>query len=286
MKQALTTIVGVFTLACTLTGCGAGGQDADSQATADDGAVLPVTLGEWYRPAAGTSWQWQLQGTLNSGYAVAIYDVDLFDSSTATIANLQASDVRVICYFSAGSYEEWRDDADQFVEADLGNPLDGWDGERWLDIRSDDVRTIMEARLDLASSKGCDGVEPDNVDGYTNNPGFALTSSQQLAYNRFLANAAHERGLAIGLKNDLAHVDDLIDYFDFAVNEECFEYDECDLLTPFINADKPVLHAEYDATLTSDNTARQSFCTQMNALGFSSLILPLDLDDSFRYSCL
>lgn len=42
----------------------------------------------------------------------------------------------------------------------------------------------MQARLDLAVQKGCDGVEPDNVDGYQNNSGFPLTAQDQLAYNR------------------------------------------------------------------------------------------------------
>lgn len=52
-------------------------------------------------------------------------------------------------------------------------------------------------RLDVAVYKGCDGVEPDNVDGYTNNTGFILTAEDQLMYNRFLADEAHERGLLI-----------------------------------------------------------------------------------------
>jgi hypothetical protein len=44
---------------------------------------------------------------------------------------------------SAGSFEEWRPDALDFAAADLGNPLAGWAGERWLDIRSEAVKAIM-----------------------------------------------------------------------------------------------------------------------------------------------
>ena len=36
-----------------------------------------------------------------------------------------------------------------------------------------------------------------------------------------LAELAHERSLTIGLKNDLDQIDDLVDDFDFAVNESC-----------------------------------------------------------------
>ncbi|MFP3534108.1 endo alpha-1,4 polygalactosaminidase, partial [Burkholderia sp. SIMBA_042] len=89
---------------------------------------------------------------------------------------LKSQGKRVVCYFSAGSSENWRSDYSQFTAADQGNPLDGWAGERWLDTRSANVRRIMTARMDLAKSKGCDGIDPDNVDGYTNNPGLPLTA--------------------------------------------------------------------------------------------------------------
>lgn len=72
----------------------------------------------------------------------------------------------MVCYFSAGSWEEWRDDAKRFAEGDLGKGLDGWPGERWLDVRSEGVRGVMRERVSLAGEKGCDGVDPDNVDGY------------------------------------------------------------------------------------------------------------------------
>jgi len=46
----------------------------------------------------------------------------------------------------------------------------------------------MRSRLDLAKSKGCDAVEPDNMDGYTNSTGFNLTYRDQLKYNIFIAD--------------------------------------------------------------------------------------------------
>ena len=125
----------------------------------------------WYRPTLFTTWQIQLTDTLNTSYAAQLYDFDLFDTPQETIDALHAQGRRVICYFSAGSYENWRDDAVDFPEEALGNDLSGWPGEKWLDIRNATVRTIMTARMDVAVQKGCDGVDPDNVDGYTNNTG-------------------------------------------------------------------------------------------------------------------
>lgn len=278
-----------------LTACG-GEKDSDtsSEQEAENQTATPtpqevVTTdsdGAWFKPALQASWQWQLSGELNTNYQADIYDVDLFDTSEQSIAQLSARGIKVICYFSAGSYEEWRDDQELFAQEDLGSTLDDWEGERWVDIRSDSVRKIMLARLDLASQKGCHGVEPDNMDGYSNAPGFNLTASDQLDYNLFIADQAHARQLSVGLKNDLDQIDQLVGSFDFAVNEQCFEYDECELLSPFIQLGKPVFNAEYLEDYVNDSDERNKLCEQSINMGMSTLILPLDLDDSFRFSCI
>ena len=143
----------------------------------------------------------------------------------------------------------------------------------------------MRQRLDLAKQKGCDGIEPDNVDGYTNDSGFDLTVSDQLAFNRFIADEAHKRGLSVGLKNDLDQAGQLVDYFDFSVSEQCHEFGECELLEPFIRAGKPVLNAEYQEELITNAARRQALCDAAAVEGFSTLVLPVMLDGSFRYSC-
>ena len=93
-----------------------------------------ATAATWWRPALTDTWQWQLTGRINTGYDVSIYDIDLFDAADATIAQLHNQGRKIVCYFSAGSSENWRADHDQFVASDMGKPLDGWAGERWLDV--------------------------------------------------------------------------------------------------------------------------------------------------------
>ncbi len=230
-----------------------------------------------WSPAPGTSWQWQLSGEVDITVDADIYDIDLFESPAKLIETLQAQGRKVVCYFSAGSFEGWREDAATFPGVLLGKKMDGWD-ERWLDVRDlDTLGPIMRERLDLAVAKGCDGVEPDNVDGYSNDTGFPLTFDHQLAYNRFLAQEAHERGLAIGLKNDLEQVRALEPYFDFAVNEECVRYRECEALLPFVEAGKAVLGAEYEGN-------PQEVCEVANALNLDVILKRLALD-AWRYAC-
>jgi len=232
-----------------------------------------------------STWQWQLQGDLNTAYDVTLYDIDLFDSSTVTIHRLHAAGRKVICYFSAGSYEDWRTDAGNFPSSVRGKALDGWAGEQWLDIRSDALHSVMLARLDLAVSKGCDGVEPDNVDGYTNDTGFPLTAADQRRYNLFIADAAHDRGLTVGLKNDLDQISELVASYDFALNEQCHEFDECDKLQPFVTAGKPVFVAEYATRYRDDTAARDTLCRASRQAHIHTLILPRGLDGSYRDSC-
>jgi len=223
-------------------------------------------------PPAHVTWQWQLSGALDLSVNAQVYDVDLFDTSAQQVQQLHSQGRKVICYLSAGSYEPGRPDSATFPAAVLGNGLSGWPGERWFDIRQLNVlMPLIAARLDLCAAKGFDGVEPDNVDGYQNNSGFNLTANDQLTFNRALAQLAHDRGLAVGLKNDLDQVAALQPAFDFAVNEQCAEYNECSLLSPFITAGKPVLHVEYNLPVSS-------FCPTTTAMGFSSMLKTLDLD--------
>ncbi|WP_416208449.1 endo alpha-1,4 polygalactosaminidase [Chloroflexus sp.] len=220
----------------------------------------------------------QYTGELDLSVDVQVFNLDLWDTTPGIIQELRERDIFVMCYFNAGAYEEWRPDASTFVPVVLGKDLAGWPGERWLDIRRIDILgPIMTSRLDLAVEKGCHGVDPDNVNGYTNDTGFALTAEDQLAYNRFLAFAAHERGLAIGLKNDIEQIPELVDDFDWMINESCFRYQECTALLPFKEAGKPVFVIEYDQ-------APEYICPQSQQMGFNTLIKHRELD-AYRIDC-
>lgn len=233
---------------------------------------------DWYQPAPGVSWQWQLEGDINTSHDANIYDIDLVETPSSVITKLHREGRKVICYFSAGSWEEYREDANDFPAAIVGSTMEGWPDEKWLDVsRYEEFANVIEARLDLAVSKKCDGVEPDNVDGYANDTGFELTAKDQLAYNKWLAREAHARQLAIALKNDLEQIEELVDDFDFAINEQCFEYEECAALLPFIERDKAVLGVEYEL-----NT--EEFCAEARELGFSWLKMDYELDGG-RVAC-
>jgi hypothetical protein len=238
----------------------------------------PPPASGWWRPRAGMSWQWQLTGTLDTSINVEVFDLDAFTTPAATVSSLKAAGRHTICYVNVGAKEDFRPDAGTFPSSVVGKDLEGWPGEKWLDIRRWDLlEPVLIERFKTCKSKGFDAVEPDNVDGYSNQSGFPLTADDQLAYNRHVADLAHRMNLAVGLKNDVEQAATLAPAFDFAVNEECTRYKECDELRVFTASGKPVFHVEYDL-----DTGQ--FCASAKALGFSSMKKKQSLD-AWRQPC-
>lgn len=201
-----------------------------------------------------------------------VYDIDGFENSAAIVRGLHARGRKAICYIDAGAYESYRPDASKFPPSVLGKADRPWAGERWLDIRRIDVLgPIMRARIRMCGAKGFDGIELDEIDGWSNDTGFPLTAADQLRYNRFLAGEVHKAGMSAGLKNDLEQVKALLPSFDFAIDEQCYQYRECDSLRPFVASGKAVFHTEY-------STSPARFCPVATRLGLSSMKKRLDLD--------
>jgi len=131
-----------------------------------------------WRPAVNSSWQIVLaepikidENTKSVTPDVEVFDIDLFENPKSTVDALHRLGKRAIAYFSAGSYEPGRPDSKEFQSKDLGKGLDGWPKEKWVDLRSENVRRIMSRRIELAAEKGFDGIDPDNVDGYVSSAG-------------------------------------------------------------------------------------------------------------------
>jgi Glycoside-hydrolase family GH114/Fibronectin type III domain len=243
-------------------------------------SATPGVWTRWY-PAKGATWQWQLTTPVNMTYKVGVYDIDMFDNTAQVVTKLHQLGHKVICYVDVGSWEDFRTDQAKFPASVRGADLDGFPDEKWLDIRKISVlQPIIKARFTMCKNKGFDAVEPDNVDGYTNDTGFPLTGAEQLTFNKMVAQLAHSMGLGVALKNDGDQVVSLVKYFDFELDEQCYEYSECGLFVPFIHA-KPTPKAVFEVEYNEPTTA---FCPVTKALGFSSMKKDLDLDAS-RTAC-
>lgn len=251
-----------------------------SSPSAGPSSAPPTTTasgGRW-QPRPGTPWQWQLDGKVDTSVDVPVYDIDGFENDAKVVDQLHGKKRKAICYINVGAYEDFRPDHGSFPRELLGADVEGWKGEKWLDIRRiDALRPIMAKRFDMCKKKGFDAIEPDLTEGFRNKTDFPLTGEHQLAYNRMVASLAHERGLAIGLKNDLDQIPQLVKDFDFEVNEQCAQYEECDKLTPFVRANKAVFHVEYDLS-------PGEFCDMAKNLHLSSMQKKLGLN-AWRRPC-
>ncbi len=228
--------------ALILAGCGSAmpppGAPSANSAIAGDAA-------RWI-PSAGQSYQIQYDGTLDLNVPAKIYDLDMFDTKPAVVAQLHRMGRRAMCYVDVGTWESWRRDAGKFPKSVLGHRDGHWKGERWLDIRQTSIlEPIMAARLDLCKKKGFDGVDPDNLDGYENKTGFPLTYQEQLTYDMWVATAAHDRGLTADQKGDNDQVKDLVKVYDFAVVEQCYEQGWCKQFDLYTNSNRLVVDVEY-----------------------------------------
>ncbi len=229
----------------------------------------------------GLTWNWNLEGGVPSGADIIDYDPNLGSNLKTPVKRNGAR--YVICYFSAGSWENGRPDmrglkrgVDYKNKLEGGNQGGSWEAggkpERWLNIDSKAVRSVMVGRLVNARERGCDAVEPDNLDGdlsSDNKTGFNKTPKQVIAYYKFLADEAHRLGLMIGLKNADGLINQVVGIFDFVIVEECYKYKECDKYKPFERKGKAVLIAEY-------GSGYRSRCESARKNNFSLTIFPSD----------
>jgi len=207
-------------------------------------------------------------------------DVDDTDAVNA----IHARGAHAICYVDAGTDEPFRPDHQAYLDFDagcggclLGNPVGGFREEHWVNIDNDQgQRTfllgIVAARIDRCRADGFDAVEFDNVDGYANDTGLPFSEATQLLFDTALANLAHQKGLTVGLKNDLGQIGELLPYFDFAINEQCQQYHECAALDPFVAAGKPVFQVEYQV-------GAGTVCPAANDANRSAILKSVDLFD-------
>lgn len=240
-------------------------------------SITPAnTLPAYWIPSPSDSFQLQLSDYPPDLTTQAdVFELDLFETSQDAIDSLHEAGKRVICYINVGAWEEYRPDSVDFPASVIGKEYIGWPGERWLDISNyENFSALITARFDLAASKGCDGVDPDNINGFQQDTGFSITAQDQLAYNIWLSEQAHLRGLSIGLKNNSIQIPDLVDHFDFALLEDCAFYGECEIFQPFFEQGKAVFQIEYTDKFNSMDT----ICPVTAANGYSAIFKNRELD--------
>ena len=261
-------------LACTIAVTACSGTEGDILRTKPDGAVTQRP-----RPAPLSAWQIQLSGALDTTVDVRSYIVDVA-TPASVIRGLHDAGRIVLCYFSAGTLEPFRDDAGRFPASTLGAPLVDFPDERWIDIRDATVRAIMQDRIIAAAGAGCDGVHPSGISAFQENTNLTFTRADQVGYDRWLTTVAHGLGLSIGLVHaDAALSQDLVADFDWAVLFTCLDTD-CAPASPFTGAGKPVFLIEY-----GDETQVPVVCAKARSLGLSAIIKRDAYLGAFRVGC-
>lgn len=214
-------------------------------------------------------WDWQLTAPYDLTVDVELLILDLEDTSPEQVQALKARGVDPYCYISIGTWEPYREDAARFPAHVLGKTVGDWPDEKYVDMADrTHVWPLMKARIDACAAKGFMGVEPDNMGAHNNDTGFAFTSSDAVAYFKEMANHAHGLGLKILQKNADEIVPQLVGLFEGMLVEECFHYDFCEEVLPYIQAGKPVLAVEY----IENGGDWSAYCHAAKAQGFHLLL--------------
>lgn len=241
---------------------------------ASGGAGGEANEAPYWKPEPGLTWQWQLSETVTNPVDVDVYDID-WESDAELVAELRARGVRVICYVSVGSWEDFRPDADDFPTNVIGNDYDGWPGEKYVDLRSPALREVIARRFDVCRQKRFDAIEPDNMDVFElgSDSGFPLTRADGIDFARWLAEQAHTRGLGIGQKNAASITSSIEPSYDWALTESCFsDGNWCGDVSDYVTAGKPVFMCEYEPD--SFDAACRAWAPQK----YSPILKNLDLD--------
>jgi hypothetical protein len=271
-----TRMAGLVAVVVVLIAAGCSGAQGDVLRTPSDGSANSGVARP--RPTPAASYQIQLAGTPDTAVEADVYTLDL-TTDASVIAALHAAGRVVLCYFSGGTYEPFRDDAAGFPQAALGSALPDYPNERWIDVRDGAVRVVMRDRVERAAQIGCDGIHPSNLDGYLQTTGFQLTEGDQTAYDRWIAEQAHALGLSAGLVDgDVALAGLLVADFDWAVVWSCVDAG-CGAAAPFVVAGKPVFAVEFGGSATAAD-----LCPKARAIGLSAVIKNQSLD-AFRAGC-
>ncbi|MEH0416570.1 endo alpha-1,4 polygalactosaminidase [Streptomyces sp. B21-083] len=236
-----------------LTACGTSPEP--DQGSGPGPTASPTPSAEVRLPPPHAGFDYQIGGAYPPPAGVRVVSRDRTATPAAGLYN--------VCYVNAfqaqpGEEEAWP--ADLLLRNANGEVVvdKDWD-EALLDIGTTAKRKRIAARVnkwtDGCADKGFDAVEPDNYDSYTRSDDL-LTADDATAFITLLSRHAHVRGLAVGQKNtvELAGLRKRTG-LDFAVAEECGEYDECGQYAQAF--DDRVLVIEY--TDTGLRKARASF---------------------------
>ncbi|GGW11007.1 hypothetical protein GCM10010501_07440 [Streptomyces libani subsp. rufus] len=202
-----------------LSGCAPGGPERGGGAKA-----APLRL-----PPRHAGFDYQIGGAYPPPAGVRIVSRDRSDPPAPGLYN--------ICYvnaFQAQPAERSSWPAELLLRDARGRVVvdEDWN-EPLLDIGTPAKRERVARRVDRwidgCADRGYDAVEPDNYDSYTRSHRL-LTAADATAFMSLLSRHAHARHLAVGQKNtaSLAGRRGRAG-LDFAVTEECGQYDECEV---------------------------------------------------------
>ncbi|MEU6094944.1 endo alpha-1,4 polygalactosaminidase [Streptomyces sp. NPDC047079] len=238
LRRALAS-VGVCAVLATAA-CGCSASHAEDGGARDRSPAAPSTVGpstagpggagKVTPPEPGVAFDYQIGGPYAPPPGVRAVSRDRAAKPAPGLYN--------ICYVNTFQAQPdatrwWQENHPDLLLRDADGALvvdEDWD-EALFDISTPAKRErlagVVGEWIDGCAKAGYQAVEADNLDSHERSKGL-LTADHDVAFGKLLVARAHAAGLAIGQKNaaGLARQGRSLG-FDFAVAEECGQYDEC-----------------------------------------------------------
>ncbi|WP_240436310.1 endo alpha-1,4 polygalactosaminidase [Streptomyces sporangiiformans] len=279
------SITAVKTAAKTAAETGSHQNKSSQQPTAPASAPAPASTSTSAAtvtpPPKHVRWDYQIGGAYALPTGVQVVSRSHEDTPAPGAYN--------ICNFNAFQAQEnaEKDWASDLLLRDANGDVvydEDW-GEAVLDIRTDAKRQRIASEvntwIDECATKGYKAVEPDNYDTFTRFPDY-LTANQAKAFMKLLAAHAHAKGLAVAQKNTLELVSERASVgLDFAVAEECGEWNECGKFAEAF--DNNVLVVEYTAKGLSN--ACSGWSSTLSVVRRDQYVVPEGTSGYLRETC-
>lgn len=193
-------------------------------------AADPASAAKPVLPKANATFDYQIGAPYTPASGVKVISRDRSAKPAKGLYN--------ICYVNAFQAQPdalswWQENHPGLILKDKNNHTvmdENW-GEALLDTstgaKRNELAAIVGRWIDGCAKSGFQAVEPDNLDSYERSKGL-LTKTDNSAFAKLIVQKAHAKGLAIGQKNTAEMLSEHTKTgFDFAVAEECAEYNEC-----------------------------------------------------------
>jgi hypothetical protein len=209
--------------------------------------ALVVSAGIAHADTPAT-WDWQQNEPYEFGRKLDVFvTTPGRDTRTGVVRMSMINKTKVVCPVSVGTVASTDFFANMYPPQVVGNAVEGRAETHYLDIRNmNAILLLVGKRFNKCQAEQHSVILATDLDSHLVDGDFDISAEDVVAYATALAKIAHDLDMEIVQKDVPDLTPQLVDIFDFALTESCYQDGWCGDMQPYLNAGKIVLDAEYN----------------------------------------